>query len=231
MNDRETARYNMFSTAQTFGKNNAPDFAAGGEALKRFASLTTTITQLDREKAQQRTGTHTAKEVLLDALRLDLQNITRTASAIAQDQPGFADTFRPPETSGQGKLLTNADTFLAQLQEAPTDSAAEKAAKATVVAQFIAHELPTDFVLHLAEDIQAIHDAKDHAAGDENQSVESTAAVGRLIREGMKEITYLDAILRNKYTRTPDKLRAWESASHIERAPQREKKPAPTPTP
>jgi hypothetical protein len=38
--------------------------------------------------------------------------------------------------------------------------------------------------------------------------------------------------MHNKYTRVPDKLRAWKSASHVERAPQREKKPeAPTPAP
>ena len=46
---------------------------------------------------------------------------------------------------------------------------------------------------------------------------------------GMKEVTYLDAIMHNKYNRVPDKLREWLSASHIERAPQREKKPAPKP--
>ena len=55
----------------------------------------------------------------------------------------------------------------------------------------------------------------------------STSAVGRLIHDGMKEVTYLDAITHNKYSRNPDKLRAWQSASHVERAPQREKKPTP----
>ena len=30
--------------------------------------------------------------------------------------------------------------------------------------------------------------------------------------------------MHNKYTRVPDKLRAWKSASHLERATQREKK-------
>ena len=49
----------------------------------------------------------------------------------------------------------------------------------------------------------------------------------RLIRAGMAEVTQLNAIIKNKYARTPDQLRAWQSASHIERAPQREKKPAP----
>jgi len=37
--------------------------------------------------------------------------------------------------------------------------------------------------------------------------------------------------MHNKYARNPEKLRAWQSASHIERAPQREKKAAPAKTP
>ena len=62
---------------------------------------------------------------------------------------------------------------------------------------------------------------------DDGEGVESTAAIGRLVKAGMKEVNYLDAIVRNKYTRNADKIRAWESASHIERAPQREEKPVP----
>jgi hypothetical protein len=54
--------------------------------------------------------------------------------------------------------------------------------------------------------------------------------VGRLIKAGMKEVNYLNAVMHNNYSREGDKLRAWESASHIERAPQREKPPTkPTP--
>ena len=94
-------------------------------------------------------------------------------------------------------------------------------------ARFIAHELPADFVQHLTDN------AQDAEESDDSGGVESTAAVGRLIRDGMKEVNYLDAIMHNKYARNPEKLRAWQSASHIERAPQREKKvaPAKTPTP
>ena len=63
---------------------------------------------------------------------------------------------------------------------------------------------------------------------------ESTPADGSLsvISTGMKDLTTLDAIMHNKYARQPEKLRAWQSASHIERAPQREKKaPANASTP
>jgi hypothetical protein len=42
----------------------------------------------------------------------------------------------------------------------------------------------------------------------------------------MEPITQFDAVMHSKHSRNPDKLRAWQSASHIERAPQREKKPA-----
>ena len=227
MNDRETRRYDMFGRVQTFGTGNQADFAAGGEAQKRFANIGKVIKDLDAAKAAQQGGGTTAKEVLLDALRLDLQNISRTARAIAQDEPGFADNFRPPDSPSQTALLTTADAFLAQFQDAADDTPAQKAAKAALVVKFVAHELPADFVTDLADDRKAIDAAKDSVESDDSEGVQSTAAVGRLIKAGMKEVTYLDAIVQNKYARNPDKLRAWESASHIERAPQREKKPAP----
>ena len=227
MNDRETRRYDMFGRVKTFGTDNATDFAAGGEAQKRFTNVAKVITDLDAAKAAQQGSGTTAKEVLLDALRLDLQNISRTARAIAQDTAGFADTFRPPDSPSQTALLTTADAFLAQFQFATDDTAAQKAAKTALIAKFVAHELPADFVTDLSDDRKAIDAAEDAVESDDSEGVESTAAVGRLIKAGMKEVNYLDAIMRNKYTRNPDKLRAWDSASHIERAPQREKKPAP----
>lgn len=227
MNDRETRRYDMFGRVQTFGTDNAADFAAGSEAQKRFANIAQIIKDLDVEKAKQLGGGATALEVLFDSLRLDLQNISRTARAIAQDEPGFADNFAPPASPSQTALLTSADAFLAQFQAAAADTAAQKAAKTALVAKFVAHELPADFVQDLADDRKAINDAKDATESDDSEGVESTAAVGRLIKAGMKEVNYLDAIIHNKYARNPDKLRAWDSASHIERAPQREKKPAP----
>jgi hypothetical protein len=88
MNDRETRRYDMFGRVKTFGADHSADFAAGGEAQKRFANIGQVIIDLDDAKAAQQGGGVTAKEVLLDALRLDLQNISRTARAIAQDTAG-----------------------------------------------------------------------------------------------------------------------------------------------
>ena len=91
MNDRKTARYTMFGRVVTFGKDNAADFAAGSNAQTHFTNLARIIADLDAAKAGQQGGAGvTALEVLIDAYRLDLQNIARTARAIDQDSPGFA---------------------------------------------------------------------------------------------------------------------------------------------
>ena len=219
MNDRETIRYDVFGRVDTFGRDNATDFAPTSEATKRFTNVRRIIADLDKEKASQKGGSATAKEVLLDALRLDLQNIARTSRAIAQDEPGFADKFRLPDSPSQTALVTAADSVIAELK------------KSSVAAKFLAHELPADFVQHLTDDRAAINAAEDAMESGDLGGVSSTAAVGRLIRAGMKEVTYLNAIMHNKYSRNAEKLRAWQSASHLERAPQRDKKTAPAKTP
>ena len=221
MNERETRRYEMFGRVQTFGQDNQDDSAPDSVAATSFANLAQIIQDLDAAKVAQQGGpTAASKEVLLDALRLDLQNVVRTARAIAQDAPGFADPYLLPDSASQTAFLTTADAIILELQ------------KPGVAAQFIAHELPADFVKNLEDDRKAIDAAKTAAQSGDNESVASTAAIGRLIADGMKEVTTLDAIMHNKYTRDPAKLRAWKSASHVERAPQREKKPEPpTPTP
>ena len=219
MNDRETARYDMFGRVQTFGTDNAADFAIGGKALGHFANITQIIRDLDLAKAGQIGGGVTAKSVLLDALRLDVQNIRRTAVAIDQDEPGFADHFPSPASGSQQDLLIAADAYLVEL------------AKAGVAAKFIANELPADFVQDLADDRAAIDSAKDDVESDDNDGVKSTGAVDRLIKAGMKEVNYLNAIMYNKYSRSGDKLIAWKSASHIERTPKRTVKMEIPPTP
>ena len=227
MDDRENRRYDAFGREQNFCTVNAADFAPGGKALTCATNLGKIILDLDAARAAQTGGGATARSVLLDGLRLDVQNITRTARSIDQDEPGFADQFRPPATSGHGALLTAADAILLRLQPQPGDDTAAKKAKTATVAKFVAHELPEDFVDNLADDRKAIDAAQDTEENTGNESVESTAAIDRLIRDGMKIHNTLDAIMHNKYARNPDKLRAWQSASHIERPPQREKKPAP----
>ena len=47
----------------------------------------------------------------------------------------------------------------------------------------------------------------------------------------MKALTTLDAIMHNKYGSNPDKMSAWHTAAHIERAAQSAKPTPPPATP
>lgn len=53
MNERETSRYDMFGGVQTFGTDNAADFAAGAGAGKRFANIGKISSDLNDVKAAQ----------------------------------------------------------------------------------------------------------------------------------------------------------------------------------
>jgi hypothetical protein len=129
-------------------------------------------------------------------------------------------------------LLTTADAFLLQLAVQTGDSAATKTAKAALIAKFVAHEMNANFVTNLQTDRAAITNEQAGLESDSENRVGNTAVISQLIRQGIKAINTLDAIMHNKYSAQADKLAAWTSASHIERDPQRNNPtPAPTPQP
>jgi hypothetical protein len=220
MNDREFRRYDMFQRVLTFGRDHAAEFPPASRVFAHTTALQQVVLELEGAKASQIRGRTTAREVLLDALRLDLQNVTRTARAIEQDEPGFADRFRLTDTPGHSSLLTAAAAMIAEL------------GKPGVAEKFAAHELPGDLAKAISDDVAAIHAAKTQETSQGALAVSSTAAIGERIRAGMKEVTYLDAIMHNKYARNAETLRAWSSVSHVERIGHREKAAAPaTPAP
>lgn len=227
MNDRDQRRYDRLTRVKTFGLENAADFAAGSKAITHFANVDGLITSLEQAKAGQ-TPARVSKQTLLDALTLDFQNIARTARAIELKENGFAAPYRAPDSSTERALSTHADALLRLLEDQPADAAATKTAKAALRARFIAYDLPADFVTNLRADRQAITDANQHNQSEVQGGVENTELIGQLLGRASDEVTELDAIMHNKYTRQPEKLRTWQSASRVERAPQREKKPAPT---
>ncbi|MEY2493932.1 MAG: hypothetical protein QOJ45_424 [Verrucomicrobiota bacterium] len=222
MNDRDQRRYDAAKRAQTFGAENGADFSAGSEAKTRFTNLDAALKTVDDAKAGQATGSGTASKVtLIDALRIDCRNIRRTA--IAQEQPGFDDDF-PASEHNDSSVLTAADAYLVRLEAKPDDDAAAQAAKTALVARFVAHELPATFVTDLRHDRDAIDAVSDSVEGKRQGSVEDTSVIGLGLIEAYKEIRFLNAIMLNKYSRAPEKLRAWKSATHIERAPEQEEK-------
>lgn len=188
------------------------------------------LIELGSAKAGQ-SPARVSKETLLDALVIDFKNIARTARSIELTENGFAAPYRIPDNPSEAAITTHADALLQRLEEQPADSLPVKTAKAALRARFVAYELDADFVTDLRADRKAMADANRHNQAETQEGVENTGLIGQLLAQANKEVQELDAIMHNKYTREPEKLRAWKSASHVERAPQREKKTAPAKTP
>jgi hypothetical protein len=213
-----------------FGTANTVDFVAGGKAQTHFTNINTLLGQLDLAKAGQNPA-HVGKAALYDSLGIDLVNISRTARQIEKTENGFASPYRLPDNTSHPSVLAHTLAVLATVEDQPADSTADKADKAATRAKFVAYELPADFTAHLRVDYDAIIEANQHNDGEDLDGVENTALIDQIIGQINDEIGHLDAIMHNKYSRQPEKLRAWMSASHVERAPQREKKDSVPPKP
>jgi hypothetical protein len=211
MNDRARLRYDRAARVDTFGAGNIGDFTAGGRATVLFGEIHQLVADVDKAKADQLRNADTGKAVLVDALREDMKAIAKTARGIGLSEAGFADNYRMPDGSGEGVLLTAGDAFVTAL------------GKTGVAAKFIDREMVATFVTDLAADIKAIRDYRGGSEGEREESVEATAAIERLVNRSGQIVEELDGIVHNRYRRSnPDKLRAWKSASHLERMPQRQ---------
>jgi hypothetical protein len=220
MNDRDLRRSDRATRVQTFGLDNAADFTAGSKARGLFTELGGILADLVKARVGQ-VRTPITKQTLLDALFSDFKDIARTSRAIAIDEPGFPSAaYRFPADYTEATATTHAEALLTLL-EGPE--------KAALCAKFIAFEISADFVEDLRADLQAIRDINNGKISDNLEGVENTAAIDTLLGQAQGIITRLDAIMQNKYGSNPDKLAAWKSASHVERAAKKTPPPAPAP--
>jgi hypothetical protein len=130
----------------------------------------------------RRPAPHPGRQARLevDALFADFKDIARTSRAIAIEEPGFSSAaFRFPADYTEATATTHADSLLTLLEDntaAGGDTPAQLAAKAALRVQFIAFELPADFVVDLRTDRDALDGSNSGKHSDNFEGVESTAA-------------------------------------------------------
>ena len=230
MNDRDQLREDRLTRVQTFGTENTADFAAGSKGKILFGRIDKHLADLVLAKTGQVPG-RASKATLLDALWLDYKAIARTSRSIGQTEPaGFSADYAMPDDFTEAKIKTHAEKLLRLLEEQPTDTAVQKAAKAALVAKFIEWEIAADFVEDLRADYDALIEANKHNQAENQEGVENTEAITQILLAAGQDVEALDTIVQNKYARQPEKLHVWQTASRVHRAPAK-KKSATTPTP
>ena len=210
----------MLTRVNSFGTKHAADFAATSKGGALFASVAAGAPKVGAAASQQVSGGNTAtsgtdtKAVSFNWLHDDLMAIHETAITLAQTTPGLDDKFRLPHNLTYGNVLPIARAFATDV--------------APLSADFIACEMPADFLPQLNTAINAFAGATDTQSGGKGTKGKGTAGIRSNLDTAFQAVRGLDAIVKNKYRNDPATLAEWAAARHVERTP-RHATPAPTP--
>ena len=208
----------MFIRVREFFASRENDFSLNGVTRQLFAQLKASIIRLQELSAAQASGRGNARQRTQSrgdarlALHEDLQAINRAARTM-----GIEAQFPVPPFGNDRNLLN-----------------AARAAAANAVdlePQFLAHDMPADFLEELNLDIEALETQIAQQSGAVDDHVNAGAAIDDEIDNGLEVVRKMDGPIRNKYADNAGVLAEWRAASHIERAPRRSKSNAPPPPP
>jgi hypothetical protein len=209
MNNLERRRYEMLVRVRDFGAQRAASFPANTLGGEQFAAVSEVVEALTREATAQTSGVSSVKQATdtraaaRASLRESLQNIARTARAMALDTPGLDNKFRLPRSGSDQALLNSARAF---------------AADATPLkSEFIRHELPASFLEDLQSDITDLEQSIGSQNLNRDSHITATASIDATMERGINAVHKLDAVVRNKFRDDQSTLAAWESARHVER--------------
>ena len=217
MSDNDNRIHQMFVRVREFFVRHSANFSLTSIAHQLFTELAGLIEDLDAHATTEAaSASHAERRTELRgnarrALREDLEALYRAARAM-----GLETDFPLPDRNDQHLLHAGR-------------AAAGKAFPLS--AQFIAHEMPADFLADLtagADALETAITAQDTAVAGR---VTAGAAIDDTIERCLEIVRKLRDIVRNKYANDPVVLAEWTRASHVERAPRRAAAPGTTPPP
>jgi len=216
----ERRKLDKLEREEVFLKDNIADFPAASPGGKALAELSAVISQIRTLAAEQVSGESSARQHVgvkdeeVDGLMQSIRNINRAAKAFDGEIAGSALKFRLPRNRSEQNLLATARAFLADA--------------APLKAKFIEYGLAADFLDKLQALIEAVDERGAAADSAGEQKAGATGGLVEAIRKGLSISRRLDSIVRIKYEDNAVRLSAWETASHLKKAPERtEEEPQP----
>lgn len=222
MNDSQIRELDMGQRVRQFAASRPTDFPAGTRAAVLLATIQDAITQTEQQAAKQTAANldwqeqTEQKEVAINTLSEYLRAINRTARSINQQLPGIADQFKMPR-GGDQAIINTARAYII--------------AATPIATEFTTRGFTATFLTDLQTAIDAADQAEDRQSAALGAQTAATAAISDHLKQLREAVRELDIIIRNKYRADPAALASWKSASHLERAPKRTRKPTPTPPP
>ena|SRR5215213_9380048 len=213
MNDNQRRRFERASRVDAFMTSNAADFPAAGKGGATAARLKTelaALASLDVAKvtaASTQQKTSTGRRGLRASLRAQIAAVCDTADVISLDHPEVKGLF--PRTRAD-----NSDQTLVAVARSFAETATP------LKSRFIEYELPADFIERLRTDADGLEAQMSRQTEGKGARVSTNASIEDALGRVDELVERLEVVVRNKYRGDPARLAAWESASHLERAPR-----------
>ncbi len=224
MKKSETRVLDMLKSVRLHGQPRAAAFPANSRGSELYTSVNTGIGNIERVSGEQAKHERNFREASKrkddaeDSLHDLMVSMNRTARSMSRTMPGVEEKFRLPPNKDGVMWLAAARAFATEAEP--------------LADEFVRRNVAPDFIDDLKARILAVDQADDAQQKAESARIEATANLATAIQQGLADVRELDAIVRNTYAGNEAELAAWESASHVERAPRRageeeEEPPAP----
>ena len=206
MTKREMQQMEMLVRVRDFGVTHASLFPESTLAAGSFAAIGDAVTQLTRytgSKVMATRGSVKTKTAARTGLRNALLAISRTARAIAAQDPAFQNKFQMPRRQPAPVLVTLARSF------------AEFAAP--LASLFIARGMPATFLADLTAAADAYETAVRGRDVAKQENSEAQALIEASIAAGLTAVEQLDVVVANSLRDDPGVLAKWMQARRIPR--------------
>jgi hypothetical protein len=213
MNDSHRRKLDKIDREEVFVADNAADFPAGSKVAEWTALIAAEKPRFLAFDAQQMSGfagKRSAQDVYedqRDELIDLLEEFMLVADIVDDDIPGTAERFKMPRPRTDGNLIAAATSF-------HDDSA-------TIENDFKTAGLRSGGRALLLTLRDAFQQTAAERASSEEKHAEATGGMNDAMRKMMEYSRRRDKAVRLKYRTNPSKTAAWNTASHLDRAPKR----------
>ena len=207
MRDEDVEYLNTYRRVRDFGIENAADFPKNLPGDKNFKVFIDEIPKVEAAEEIQISGigksATISKETAAANVLEDMRGMNRTARGFGVDFPDIGALFRMIHDNGYESILTGGMAYYTNSE--PHEQL------------FLDYGRPVGFRTRLQTNLTALQAAitkQDKAKNSKTGATGAAAASMRLMNQALQR---LRGIVPSVYEDNPEKLAAWQSASHVKR--------------
>lgn len=216
MKNYETRKTNQFEGMTAFISDSIEDFPADSPAGIVAARMRAGLERIHSLAAIQASGAvgeaYAQKGDNFQRLKALMRKMDDAADTMGDEIEGIEELFRTPRKGGEDAWIASGRAFYNNSEDH--------------VEKFTKLYLPVDFREQLIGLVDAVEAENVDIAREQKSG--ATGGIESEIRSINKDAKKLIQMVKNKFDDNPQKLSAWRTASHLEKAPEKKKVEPPT---